>query len=147
MRAFRFRLESVLGVRRFEDERARQGHARARQGVAAAKAEHEARRVQTRLAADGLGERLDAGMPAALVRSAAAAVTALGGRVAEAETGVRQAVATLAERQGELREARTRLRALEKLRAKAEASHRRESLARAQRELDELATLRARIRS
>ncbi len=147
MKAFRFRLESVLGLRRFEDERARLELARAERALAEAGEQHAAWRERVRESADALGRRLAAGLPAGLLRSSAAALETLDSRVAEAADRIGAARAQLAERRRAARLAHARKRALERLRELASAEHRRELERHAQRELDEIGSLRAGRRS
>ena len=64
MRAFRFRLESVLSVRRFELERSRAELARSQRSAAAAEERQTAWRQRAHEAGEDLALRLADGMPA-----------------------------------------------------------------------------------
>ncbi len=139
MKRFRFRLEGLLRVRRFELERARMQ-------LAAIEGER-ARRVtvlqgeQARLEAGQrlLGLETSAGSDGEQIALRADAVTAGRFRVARAGRAVEDLRAPLAEARRRVDHAHSRVRSLERLEEKAEAEHRRLALAAEQAELEELA--------
>ena len=77
------------------------------------------------------------------LHSAVVALTSLGRQVTEAESGLAKARAGTDQRRERALAARTRLRALERLRERAARVHRREEGRREQRDLDEIGSLRA----
>ena len=143
MKAFRFRLDPVVAVRRFELDRARTELGEAERATARADERHQAWRERRTQSGEELAAAVTAGVRAGGLHSAAAALTSLAERVAEAEAGLAQARADAAERRQRALEARTRLRALERLRERAAALHRRDEARREQRDLDEIGALRA----
>lgn len=138
MRGFRFRLEPVLGLRRHELERRRLELGRARVGLRTA--------VRVRHQADDAlrggqalrAERVARGVSAGELRDLERAVEHVLGERARAEASVRAAEARVAQALGAVTSARREVRALEILREKALAEHRRELARREQAELDEV---------
>jgi len=143
MKAFRFRLDPVVAVRRFELDRARAALGEAERAAANADERHQAWRERRSSSGEALVEAVAAGVRAGGLHSAATALVSLGQRVAEAEAGLVEARRSASMRREAALAARTRLRALERLRERAALVHRRDEARREQRDLDEIGALRA----
>ncbi|MEZ4330226.1 MAG: hypothetical protein R3F35_00590 [Myxococcota bacterium] len=142
MRRFVFRLERVLGIRRFELERAR---------LALAQVEAEASRLAARL--DETARRLDEGrrlLDEETVRGADGALLALRAQAVRAGRAqwlaARMALVdfepTRTKAREQVRRCRARVESLERLREQRAARHRHAMLAAEQAELEELAIAR-----
>lgn len=142
MKRFRFRLESVLRVRSFEFDRARNQLARLeeeralREGAVRGEAE---RLAQGRSLLEAEVQQGADGESIALRHDA---ITAGRYRLARAERAVEEMLEPIAEARRRLHHARSRVRSLERLEEEAAAKHHREGLAAEQAELEELALSR-----
>jgi len=140
MRRYRFRLDSVLRVRRLQEDVARGALARADAAVA----ESQAALTVAREWFAELEHRPGSGQPAAwearrtLVLRAADEIDA---RIADVDA----AAAARHHRQVELRDARGRVRALEKLDDRRREEHRLEAARQEERVVDDLVTSRFRV--
>ena len=143
MKAFHFRLEPVLRVRRLELERAAVRLAEAERSLERALERTAEWRRRCGSASAELAARLGIGLRADEYRTADAAQRGLQARLAEAEAGSAQARGQLEESRWRVFEARTRVRALERLRERALREHQLRTARREQRELDEVAVQRA----
>ena len=140
MKRYRFRLETVLRVRRVQEDVARGDLARANAAVAAAAADVEAARER-------LAGMASEPVPANPVEWQARRALLLG-RAAEItarQTDLQAADTERAGRQRALAEARTRVRALERLDERRRAEHAVEMGRDDSRTLDDLVTARARL--
>ena len=139
MKRFRFRLESVLRLRRFELDRARaqlaalEGERRSR--LEALRVEHAWLDEGQRL----LDEETSAGHDGERIAMRADAVTAGRFRVGLAERRAQELDAPIAEARRRVAHTHARVRSLERLEEEAAATHRREGLSAEQAELEELA--------
>ncbi len=143
MRGFRFRLETVLRVRRHVLERARVDAAQARIRADAAARTARERADDARRDAERLRDLLVEGIatPWLPVLQADALRAVRSARNAEqVHAGAEQSVTACGQR---AIEAHARVRALERLRERALAAHRLDVGRREQRELEELARLRS----
>jgi len=143
MKKFRFRLDPVVAVRRFELDRARAELGEAERAAVKADERHQAWRARRSSSGEALAESVADGVRAGGLHSAAAALAGLGQRVVEAAAGLVEARTSVAARREGALAARTRLRALERLRERAAVAHRRDEARREQRDLDEIGALRA----
>lgn len=142
MKRFVFRLERVLGIRRFELERAR---------LALAQAESEAARLADRLEEASLRleqgrrmleEQTAEGADGGLLALSAQAVRTGRAQWLAARTAVEAFEPTRARARAQVRRCRARVESLERLRAQRAARHRRTMLAAEQAELEALAIAR-----
>jgi flagellar export protein FliJ len=142
VRRYRFRLESVLRVRRLQEDVARSAFAE----VTLAVGRSEADVASARAWLDGLRDEPPPTGPHAWEarrRVQLAAAEELAGRV----TALDHARAEQRARQAALAEARTRVRALERLDERRRAEHAREAARLDERAVDDLVTSRYRRRS
>jgi flagellar FliJ protein len=139
MKGFQFRLEPVLRLRRHGLDRRRLDLARARVSLRAATRLRGALADALRAAQERRAVRMAEGLRAGELRELQHGVEHLLGEVSRADAAVRAAESAATQALAGVTEARRSVRALEILREKALAEHRRELERREQAELDEVA--------
>ncbi len=138
MRGLRFRLASLLRLRSHELERARAVLAEGERTLARARSELGEIEAEAGRSTGSLEASLLRGLDAVVLRSATAGGHRLASRVREGEGAVRESEQQAARLRHVVRDARTKLRALERLRERSVAAARAATSAAEQRELDEI---------
>lgn len=139
MKRFKFRLESVLRLRRFELDRARAGLASLERERAQREAAVRTERSRLETGQALLEEATAAGRDGERIAMRADAVTAGRFRLGHAKRRCEELEAPIGEARRRVAHAHSRVRSLERLEEEAEATHRREGLAAEQAEIEELA--------
>jgi flagellar export protein FliJ len=141
---FRFRLDPVLDLRRYQVERAQAELLRRQEELAAAQRDLQALRERGRAAGAALEASVQAGVQAGALRSRSDALSRLGVEALAAERGLAERRLAAAQARAAVLRAYGRRRALEIVRESAREAHLREAARRAQSRLDELAARLAR---